>query len=180
MRKSKEIDKKIIDLLNRTELRDGEEIIDNRDSAISKELGVPVKYVYIVIEEYLSLKREKINKIVNAKYELQESGMQREIDACNEINFKLMDEVNSLKEESLKLQKENKKLTELVKDYELQKPHLYTERRRVFLAKEMMLKGSTDTITASLLGYSRSKSLKNLFLRLEGISLKEWRVQNNI
>ena len=51
----------VINLFNRTELREGELIIDNRSSKIAKELSYPTAMVDETISEYLNLKIDKIN-----------------------------------------------------------------------------------------------------------------------
>ncbi len=49
---------KCIILFNRTELRPGEETIDNTDKAIAKELNIGVSSVSEFIREYLNKKNE--------------------------------------------------------------------------------------------------------------------------
>lgn len=50
----------VIALFNRTELREGEEVIDNRDSKMAKELNLPTSMVSDTVSDYLNLKIDKI------------------------------------------------------------------------------------------------------------------------
>lgn len=60
---TQEINEKVIRLFLRTELRDGEEVVDNRDSVIAKELGIKTKHAEIAIRTYLSDHFNKLNKL---------------------------------------------------------------------------------------------------------------------
>ena len=54
-----------IALFNRTELRAGEEVIDNQDTTIAKEVGLSLYFVGSIISEYLKHKRNKLNETIN-------------------------------------------------------------------------------------------------------------------
>ena len=60
------IKQKILALLFRTELRPGEEIINNSDAQIAKELGLNKQFVCRIIGNYFrDKKREELTKIKN-------------------------------------------------------------------------------------------------------------------
>lgn len=55
------IDKQIIKLFNRTELREGEDVINNTDPAIAKELNTDTPYVSRVLAKYMTTKIEDLH-----------------------------------------------------------------------------------------------------------------------
>lgn len=57
-----ELDKKIIKLFNRTELREGEDVINNTDPAIAKELNIDTPYVSRVLAKYMNRKIEFLQR----------------------------------------------------------------------------------------------------------------------
>jgi len=61
-----EYNDKVMDLFYRTKLREGEKVIDNRDSFIAKELGIHTQEVCRIISRNLDDKFAELN----VKYEL--------------------------------------------------------------------------------------------------------------
>lgn len=55
------LEQNVLDLFNRTELRPHEDVVDNRDSTIAKELNMTVAVVCRIITMYLDRKRDIIN-----------------------------------------------------------------------------------------------------------------------
>jgi hypothetical protein len=55
-----EIEPLVIKEFNRTKLKKGEKVIDNRDSTIAKIFGVKTSLVSEILIEYLDLKFERI------------------------------------------------------------------------------------------------------------------------
>ena len=59
-------EQKIISLFNRTDLRPGEDVIDNTDVSISKELNLHKSYVWKTLNLYLKRKVELHNLNINS------------------------------------------------------------------------------------------------------------------
>ena len=59
------LEQKGINLFNRTELRPGEDVVDNRDTTIAKEMNMTVAVVCRIITMYLDRKRDIINLYIN-------------------------------------------------------------------------------------------------------------------
>lgn len=57
-----ELYKKIIKLFNRTELRECEDVINNTDPAIAKELNIDTPYVSRILAKYINSKIEDLQK----------------------------------------------------------------------------------------------------------------------
>lgn len=57
----------VLKLFYRTKLRRGEMIIDNRDSVIAKETGLPQHTVQSIIASDLDIKIDKVNNNCNTK-----------------------------------------------------------------------------------------------------------------
>lgn len=55
-------DEQIIELFNRTELRDGEYVINNTDPAIAKELNIDTPHVSRVLAKYMNTKIEELQQ----------------------------------------------------------------------------------------------------------------------
>ena len=53
----------IINAFNRTELREGEKVVDNRDETISNELNLPIGVVRDTLIKYSNLQLEKASRI---------------------------------------------------------------------------------------------------------------------
>ena len=73
---------KVMNLFYRTKLREGEKVIDNRDSHIAKELGLSTQIVCVIITRNLNEKMKELNN----RPELTEDSAIREMEEL-EVNY---------------------------------------------------------------------------------------------
>ena len=73
---------RVMDLFYRTKLREGEKVIDNRDSHIAKELGLTTQIVCVIITKNLNEKMKELNN----RPELTEDSAIREMEEL-EVNY---------------------------------------------------------------------------------------------
>ena len=148
----------IISLFNRTELRDGEEVIDNRDPSIAKELGLNLSVVTKEITMYLDDKFSIINKrdvfvdkdTVLVDYEV----------ALRHIEFL-----------EFELNKSKNKYDSLLKKHQ----RVNRDSDRLKVCNEMIKEGFNTNEITSALGYKNRTTLYRFVKRVKNMTFVEYK-----
>ena len=164
-------EERVIELFNRTELRDGESVIDNRDSVMAKELGLPVKFVSDVTYNYLDSKFRKVYEDSFLKEQFSTDKKTESDSIKNDFNTqidKLNKKISIYEKNEIKLKRE-------IKYLENENNRFNTDANKLILCKELIIQKIKSKDISKSLGYNNRASLYKLVKRATNMNYPEYK-----